>query len=61
MKKLIIAAAILCISFQLKAQPKNIKHIILIGCDGFGAYAIPEANMPNLKQLMTTGSWLPEA
>lgn len=57
MKKLIIAAAILCISFQLKAQPKNIKHIILIGCDGFGAYAIPDANMPNLKKLMNTGSW----
>lgn len=57
MKKILVAITVLCISLQLKAQPKNIKHIILIGCDGFGAYAIPDAKMPNLKQLMNTGSW----
>ena len=57
MKKLLLALTILCTAFQLKAQPKNIKHIILIGCDGFGAYTIPDAKMPNLKQLMNTGSW----
>ncbi|MBB5639432.1 putative AlkP superfamily pyrophosphatase or phosphodiesterase [Pedobacter cryoconitis] len=57
MKKLILALTILFTGFQLKAQPNHVKHIILIGCDGFGAYAIPDAKMPNLKQLINTGSW----
>lgn len=57
MKKVLVTLVILCACFQLKAQPKNVKHIILIGCDGFGAYAVPDAKMPNLKQLMSTGSW----
>ncbi len=41
----------------VQAQPKSIKHIVLIGCDGFGAYAIPEAKMPNLKKMMQEGAW----
>ncbi|HEX7754668.1 MAG TPA: alkaline phosphatase [Niabella sp.] len=39
------------------AQPARIKHIVLIGCDGFGAYALPEADMPHLKKLMQEGAW----
>ena len=42
---------------QLNAQVKKVKHVVLIGCDGFGAYAVPDAKMPNLKKLMETGSW----
>ena len=42
---------------QSTSQVKKIKHVILIGIDGFGAYAVPDANMPVLKQLMSTGSW----
>jgi predicted AlkP superfamily pyrophosphatase or phosphodiesterase len=57
MKKIIFALCILCLSLQLNAQVKKVKHVVLIGCDGFGAYAIPEANMPNLKKMMETGSW----
>lgn len=45
------------LTFNVKAQPKQIKHVILIGVDGFGAYAVPQANMPNLKQMMKTGAW----
>lgn len=41
----------------LNAQIKKIKHVVLIGCDGFGAYAVPEADMPNLKSLMQEGAW----
>ncbi len=42
---------------QLKSQVKKIKHVVLIGIDGFGAYAVPDADMPVLKQLMAKGSW----
>ena len=57
MKKTIIALCLLCLALQVSAQLKNVKHIILIGCDGFGAYAVPDAKMPVLKKLMETGSW----
>lgn len=57
MKKRIIALCILCLSFQIEAQVKKVKHIVLIGCDGFGAYSIPEAKMPNLKKMMQEGAW----
>jgi predicted AlkP superfamily pyrophosphatase or phosphodiesterase len=57
MKKSIIALCLLCLALQVSAQIKNVKHIILIGCDGFGAYAVPDAKMPVLKKLMETGSW----
>ncbi|MBZ4188717.1 alkaline phosphatase [Niabella sp. 3A5MI-3] len=39
------------------AQPSKVKHVILIGCDGFGAYAVPDAEMPQLKKLMQDGAW----
>jgi predicted AlkP superfamily pyrophosphatase or phosphodiesterase len=57
MKRSIIALCLLCLALQVSAQLKNVKHIILIGCDGFGAYAVPDAKMPVLKKLMETGSW----
>ncbi|ATP57113.1 alkaline phosphatase [Pedobacter ginsengisoli] len=57
MKKSIIAICICCFAMQLNAQVKKVKHVVLIGCDGFGAYAVPDAKMPNLKKLMETGSW----
>ncbi|WP_245588230.1 alkaline phosphatase [Algoriphagus terrigena] len=43
------------------SQVKKAKHVILIGFDGLGAYAIPKANMPNLKKLMEGGSHSLEA
>ncbi|CAH0183003.1 2,3-bisphosphoglycerate-independent phosphoglycerate mutase [Pedobacter sp. Bi27] len=52
---------LLCLCVFAQAQSKKIKHVILIGCDGFGGYALPEANMPNLKALMANGSWTTQA
>ncbi|WP_183576087.1 alkaline phosphatase [Mucilaginibacter sp. X5P1] len=57
MKRSIITLVVLCLTLHLSAQVKKVKHIVLIGCDGFGAYAVPDAKMPNLKKLMETGSW----
>lgn len=56
MKKSMISFCLLCIGLSVSAQVKNVKHVVLIGCDGFGAYAVPEAKMPNLKKLMETGA-----
>lgn len=47
----------LMIAVSSFAQSKKVKHVVLIGCDGFGAYALPEADMPNLKKMMNEGAW----
>lgn len=57
MKKLFTICILLLIGSPLFSQIKKAKHVILIGCDGFGAYAVNDAKMPNLKKLMETGSW----
>ncbi len=56
MKKTLFLLFYCFIFLSVQAQPKKIKHIVLIGCDGFGAYAIPEAKMPNLKKMMKDGA-----
>lgn len=45
--------------FSLNAQ--KIKHVVLIGCDAFGAYAYHKADMPNLKKLADNGVWSDKA
>jgi predicted AlkP superfamily pyrophosphatase or phosphodiesterase len=44
------------ISFVI-GQPKNIKHIIFIGCDGMGAYAIDKPGNTTLKMMMKKGAY----
>lgn len=56
MRKSVLVLVSLFITLVVYAQQK-VKHVVLIGCDGFGAYALPEADMPNLKNLMKEGSW----
>ncbi|MDF2190633.1 alkaline phosphatase [Paraflavitalea sp. CAU 1676] len=46
--------------FTLAAQ-KNVKHVILIGSDGFGAYAFQKAQLPNFRKMMEAGSWTLQA
>lgn len=33
------------------------KHVILIGVDGFGAYAFENATIPNIRKMMANGSY----
>lgn len=35
----------------------QIKHVVMIGIDGLGAYAIPHGDMPHLRQIMKEGAW----
>lgn len=57
MKKLIIATGLLLGGFFAQAQVKGVKHVILIGMDGFGAYCFPHVDNPNMKQMMQDGAW----
>jgi predicted AlkP superfamily pyrophosphatase or phosphodiesterase len=43
--------------FSISASSQKIKHVILIGSDGFGAYAFEKAKVPNLRAIMQEGSW----
>lgn len=54
MKKLSLFLLTLIISAASFGQTK---HVVMIGLDGLGAYAIPDAEMPNLKKAMQDGSW----
>lgn len=40
---------------------KKAKHIIVVGFDGFGAYALPKADMPSLQKLIETGAHTTQA
>jgi len=57
--KLILSVLLIATCFQMNAHTtiKGIKHVVVIGCDGFGAYAYHKANMPNLKKLAKDGCW----
>ncbi|EAR02040.1 hypothetical protein FB2170_02115 [Maribacter sp. HTCC2170] len=46
---------------KIEAQKPLAKHVILIGSDGFGAYAIKKAKVPNLRKMMEEGSYSLEA
>ena len=43
--------------FQGAFAQGRIEHVILIGSDGFGAYAFEKTKVPNLRKLMEEGSW----
>lgn len=57
MKKLLIFILLIAFSFNLCAQKSKVKHVILMGFDGLGAYGFSEAEAPNIKQLMQDGAW----
>lgn len=61
MKKAGFLAFFLFSYVALHAQVKGVRHVILIGMDGLGAYAMQKADNPNMKQLMADGSWTLQA
>jgi len=52
---------VIALVFSTYAYAQKIKHVILIGSDGFGAYAFENAKIPNLRAMMKEGSWSLEA
>lgn len=55
------SAAFVCLSFLPVFGQKKIEHVVLIGVDGFGAYAFEKTKVPNLRALMQEGSWTLQA
>lgn len=52
----VIILSLSLISFNTLGQ-KKAKHVIVVGFDGLGAYAIDKADMPNLKKMMQEGAF----
>ena len=47
-----------CFTFTCIAKGKDkAKHVVLIGLDGWGAYSLLKADMPNVKGLMENGAY----
>jgi predicted AlkP superfamily pyrophosphatase or phosphodiesterase len=38
-------------------KKQRVKHVILVGSDGFGAYAFKKAEIPNLRKMMKGGAY----
>ncbi|RHJ94095.1 MULTISPECIES: alkaline phosphatase [Bacteroidales] len=59
MKKLvcIMTTLALCFAGCTFTKDNGAKHVILIGLDGWGAYSVEKADMPNVKTLMKDGSY----
>jgi predicted AlkP superfamily pyrophosphatase or phosphodiesterase len=52
----VLAALMLCANVSFAAKWKA-KHVVMIGLDGWGAYSVEKADMPNVKKLMADGSY----
>ena len=51
-------ALLFSFTFSCNAKGKDkAKHVVLIGLDGWGAYSLPKADMPNVKKLMEDGAY----
>ena len=56
----LLATFALLFSFTYSCNAKGkdkAKHVVFIGLDGWGAYSLPKADMPNVKQLMENGAY----
>lgn len=53
----IVMAVFIGISTSCQTKQNKAEHVIFIGLDGWGAYSVPKANMPNVKALMEEGSY----
>ncbi len=58
MKKRFLALGIaVAIIFSVNSINKEKKHVIFIGLDGWGAYCMEKADMPNVRKLIDNGAY----
>ncbi|MDX1326955.1 MAG: alkaline phosphatase [Arenibacter sp.] len=63
LKKPLLALILLTVIASCKSSQSVVenspiaKHVILIGSDGFGAYAFEKAKLPNLRKMMEEGAY----
>lgn len=56
-KSLRIFSVCVLFVFQQAVAQRRPQHVILIGSDGFGAYAFQQSKTPVLREMMQQGSW----
>lgn len=52
-----VAALALSMFLSVSLSAKRPSHIVFVGLDGWGAYTMPKADMPQVKALMDRGAW----
>jgi len=57
MKKGIFILMFLFFTTLVFGKVRGVKHVVLIGLDGWGSYSVQKADMPNLKKLMAEGAY----
>lgn len=61
MKKLIFSLLLSFFAVYFTTTPcqakGKAKHVVLIGLDGWGAYSVPKAEIPTIKQMMADGAY----
>lgn len=60
-KRILFFIAILIACCAPSFSQQKIKHVVLIGVDGMGAYAFKKAQLPVMQSMMANGSWSLEA
>lgn len=56
-KMFAVAALAVSLFLSVSLSAKRPSHIAFIGLDGWGAYTMPKADMPQVKALMDRGAW----
>ena len=57
MNKILILLAVLLMAGATAEARRKASHVVIIGMDGWGAYSMPKADMPQVKQMMADGSF----
>lgn len=53
----LLACCLFLVTEAVCAAKWRAKHVVLIGLDGWGAYSVEKADMPQVKKLMAEGSY----
>jgi predicted AlkP superfamily pyrophosphatase or phosphodiesterase len=61
MRNLLISFAVSMFFSACSAQVKSVKHVVFIGLDGVGAYALKKGGIPTLQRMMDEGAHSLEA
>lgn len=61
MKRTILLIGFLFVTALLFGKVKGVKHVVLIGLDGWGAYSVPQADMPTVRIMMKGGAYTLES
>lgn len=56
MKKLAVFIGLVCLCVTgIYAKGWKAEHVVMIAFDGWGAYSVPKADIPNIRRMMDEG------